>query len=1427
MPGKTININDLLNHPSIKKSIDKVQHFIELPIGVFDNKGAELFVLGDIEFYKKHGNQHFIIQIENDKNIKDIAGNWQNKDYDVFKCNIGTNILLIPIFIEKQVIGFLFVCGFIFEREIQEKSILEKYAEENNFSKDSYIEDFQSLPCVNESEFNKLAGFLSSYATDIALIIWQKVQLRTQNKQRVKSSDDKTLKNATKELLQEKEVNCEALSGQTRDIEEAYKKLLSVKSSYDDLFYSLINAFSLNEMIYDEQINPIDYIIKEVNPSFESFTGVARKALIGNKASSVFGFLEKEWLEKINDAIVNKRPSKFEYYFIQYERYLEIFVFSPRSGSFALVLSDITEKKQAQEQLQAGEKKYRSIFDTAASLIMVINQEGTITECNKRSEGILGYTKEELVNTSFYSIIQHESLQKAQNALKELFDKGYSFYKELVVVTKKGNNIDISLDSSALKTGVNGDVNCICIINDISQKKQILKLLNKQNEYLSFISKATSDFVDFDTNEDIFEFVGKKIREMYPETIILINSFDENTSQTYLRNIIGFDKLYDKAKKILGYEPLGFRTQLSSKAMNEALSGRLIDIQGGIEEISQGKIPGSICKILEKTFRLKQFYGIGFTQKGNLLGNAIIILRSNEHKINADIVETFVNQASVAIHRKIANDALMESERKFRTIFDNAAIGIVMAEPSGKFLLVNEAFCKLVGYKKEDLENVSFEDITFSEDLTREKELIQRAKRKKENGYQVEKRYIHKNGNLIWAKVTVQFKWKNNSHIDYILGLAEDITQQKMAQDALLESERKYREFAELLPQVVFEIDLEGKLLFVNKAGLENFEYSREDFEKGIYAYEMFVKEDRERLLTNMKRIAEGADIKGREYNAITKYGRQMTVLPYTVPIIKNNKPVGFRGVLIDITEIKEAQNALQKNERKLRLITNNITDVVWVADTNLKITFITPSVFNLLGYSREEIYQIATHKLLSTQSYKLIEDYFSKKITELENAKIDQNELNFSLEVEYVHKFGHILIGETTGKLISDPKTKKVTEIHGITRDVTTRKVNEKLQREVELSRKSVKMKQQFLANMSHEIRTPMTGIVGMIDFLYDTDLDSKQKDYIKTIKNSAESLLNILNDILVLSKIEAGKLDIIPEVFQFRQTIKELYALFESLVRQKELDFEVHVSDYIPEYIKADKNRLNQVISNLLSNAVKFTDEGKITINFQLVKEAGKNIRIRVEVIDTGIGINEEMQANLFETFTQVDSSYSRNYQGVGLGLTICKQIIQLMDGEIGVDSYPGRGSKFWFEFEAEKAEQNDIRGYNEPALDEVKFNIHVLLVEDKLVNQKVVKLMLQNFGCKVTVAKNGEEAVELFHENEFDLVLMDIQMPKMDGITAQKAIREKYRNVPPIIGLSANALDGDSEHYISQGMDDYIAKPVTKEMLFEKFRKWFDVR
>lgn len=1150
MPGKTINISDLLTLPSIKNSIDKTQQFIELPIGIIDNKGAELFVLGDTEFYKRYGNQGSILQIENKRNVKDIIENWENKDHVVYKCNIGTNILLIPIFLEKQIIGFFFVCGFILERDTPGKSSLEKYADKNMVNKNSYISDFQILPRINEAKFNKLATFLSSYAANISLIIYQEMQLRTQKEQQEKNGDDKALKRAAKELIDEKE------------------------------------------------------------------------------------------------------------------------------------------------------NKYRSIFDKAASLIMIIDQEGTITECNKRAEGILGYTKEELLNTSFYSIIQHESLEKAQNALKELFDKGYSFYKELVVVTKKGNSIDISLDSSATSTPENEDVNCICIINDISQEKQILKLLNKQNEYLSFISRATSDFVDFDTNEDIFEFVGKKIREMHPESIILINSFDKNSSQTYLRNIIGFDKLYDKAKKILGYEPLGMRTKLSSKAMNEALSGKLIDIQGGLEEIAQGKIPGTICKILEKTFRFKQFYGIGFIQKGNLLGNAIIILRSNEPKINVDVIETFINQASIVIHRKITNDALMESERKFRTIFDNAAIGIVMAEPSGVFLLVNEAFCKLVGYKKEDLENVNFKDITFSEDLMREKELIQRAKRKRENGYQLEKRYIHKNGDIIWAKVTVQFKWKNNGNIDYILGLAEDITQQVFAQKALVES------------------------------------------------------------------------------------------------------------------------------ERKLRIITNNITDVVWVADTSLKIIFITPSVFNLLGYTREEIYNMHTSKLLTTQSYNLLENYFAKKVAELGYSNIDQNELNFSIELEYLHKFGHVVIGETTGKLIADPgpSKKKVTEIHGITRDVTAKKVNEKLQREVELSRKSVKMKQQFLANMSHEIRTPMTGIVGMIDFLYDTNLDAKQKDYIKTIKNSAESLLNILNDILVLSKIEAGKLDIIPEVFQFRQTIKDLYAVFESLVRQKELDFEAHVSDYIPEFIKADKNRLNQVISNLLSNAVKFTDEGKITINFQLVKEAETNIRIRVEVIDTGIGVNDEMQANLFETFTQIDSSYSRNYQGIGLGLTICKQIIQLMDGEIGVDSYPGKGSKFWFEFEAEKAEENDIKKHKEPAIGEVKFNIHVLLVEDMVVNQKVVKMMLQNFGCKVTIANNGEEAVSLFRENEFDLVLMDIQMPKMDGIAAQKAMREKYENLPPIIGLSANAFDGDFQHYVSQGMDDYITKPVTKEMLFEKFRKWF---
>ncbi|MFW5793271.1 MAG: ATP-binding protein [Bacteroidota bacterium] len=383
-----------------------------------------------------------------------------------------------------------------------------------------------------------------------------------------------------------------------------------------------------------------------------------------------------------------------------------------------------------------------------------------------------------------------------------------------------------------------------------------------------------------------------------------------------------------------------------------------------------------------------------------------------------------------------------------------------------------------------------------------------------------------------------------------------------------------------------------------------------------------------------------------------------------------------------------------------------------------------------------------------------------------------------------------------------------------------------EKLREQVEMAKKSVEFKQNFLANMSHEIRTPLTGLMGMIELLGKTNLDNVQNDYINTLKHSTENLHEIINQVLDYSKIEAGKLKLNIKVFQFQSLLINAKKLFGSIC-DKDIDFKMHVSKDVPVFIKADKSRIMQVINNLISNAVKFTNKGTIRLDVEHVSTNinTKEAVIKIIVSDTGYGIRPEKQDQLFVPFSQIDELDTRDYDGTGLGLSICKELVSLHGGEIGFESEYKVGSKFWFTFKAGIADWDDVPSLinTDESFNSTK-SLRILLAEDKPINQKVINLLLESMGHKVTIAKNGKEAVDMFKPGEFDLILMDVQMPVMDGIAATQTLKGEHVELPPIVGLSANAFEGDSEKYKNLGMDEYITKPFKSEDFTYVVNKFF---
>lgn len=373
---------------------------------------------------------------------------------------------------------------------------------------------------------------------------------------------------------------------------------------------------------------------------------------------------------------------------------------------------------------------------------------------------------------------------------------------------------------------------------------------------------------------------------------------------------------------------------------------------------------------------------------------------------------------------------------------------------------------------------------------------------------------------------------------------------------------------------------------------------------------------------------------------------------------------------------------------------------------------------------------------------------------------------------------------------------------------------------------------KSEFLAKMSHEIRTPLNGVIATADLLATTEMTAEQRDLLNTLTLSAKTLLELINDILDFSKIEAGKMVLETLPLSPAVLAEEVVSIMGPAARRKGLTLRTELEAELPTRVLGDPYRLRQILLNFVGNAIKFTEQGEIVVRVRRVESqtpVQTHAWLRFEVQDTGIGVPPDKQTNIFDSFTQADNSTTRQYGGTGLGLAICKRLVELMGGRIGVISQPGAGSCFWFEVSLPIVGGNDADASetSTSAQESVSLEgLQVLLVEDNSVNQKVAVRMLQKLGCEVTVAENGQQALERLARDSFDVVLMDMQMPVMDGLTATRLLRAREQGAGKrqvVIALTANAMQSDRERCFEAGMDDYLSKPLTLEALRAVLMRW----
>ena len=663
------------------------------------------------------------------------------------------------------------------------------------------------------------------------------------------------------------------------------------------------------------------------------------------------------------------------------------------------------------------------------------------------------------------------------------------------------------------------------------------------------------------------------------------------------------------------------------------------------------------------------------------------------------------------------------------------------------------------------------------------------------------------------------YSYKDLELLDFISGQVALAIERKQREQKLFEQTARLNAIFESGSHMVWSVDRRYHFTSYNK----NYQQSATDYFNLMPVSETTNGEDRREEATarfwteNYERVFSGESI---QFELVLKHRHTPQISwkeIYLNPIYSEEGEVQeVSGIAHDITAKKQSELALTESEEKFRNIFESFQDVYFRCDRKGRIVMISPSVKDLLGYPASSILNRNIREF-----YQDKRGYFRL----LRRLLIDDGVRNFETPVRTAS--GVTMQMLCNMRLIRHQGRSIYLEV--VARDITyLQKTTHELQKAKELAEYSLKVKENFLANMSHEIRTPMNGIIGTIDLLHNTDLDDEQLKFMTTIKKSSETLLNILNDILDLSKIEAGKMELVKTPVRLSSVMKKLYALFSQQALVKDINLYYHLDDNLPEKVLTDETRLLQILSNLTSNAIKFTDGGGININLKTVVKKGKTHIIKCVVADSGIGISKENIKKLFSSFSQVDTTTTKTFGGTGLGLAISKELCSLMGGDIGVYSALGLGSSFWFTFEVEETNEDVINDE-----DILRKNVRIsnyfndqvpriLLVDDNMVNRQVAGEILKKSGCDIDLAINGQEAINKSAKNDYDIIFMDIQMPDMDGITATRKIKALGKErLGPIVAMTAYSMKEDRERFLQAGLDDYISKPIKAQELLNKIR------
>ena len=780
--------------------------------------------------------------------------------------------------------------------------------------------------------------------------------------------------------------------------------------------------------------------------------------------------------------------------------------------------------------------------------------------------------------------------------------------------------------------------------------------------------------------------------------------------------------------------------------------------------------------------------------------------------------------------RKRAEEALRRSRERFALAVEGSNDGIWDWSLPDNSVYFSPRWKEQLGYHDEELENVysTFERLLHPEDLEPTQTAINDYLQGRIKRYAIEFRMRHKDGSWRWIRARGTAVRDTLGVVVRMAGSHTDITEHRLREDNLVTAHRKLATANQVLHSIVesmsdwlWEVDEEWRYTYCSPQIERHLGFSVEEI-IGKNPADFFAQEEREKTAAMLARaVRRGERIKDLVSACLDKAGQRVLVSTNAVPIIgKDGRVSGYRGISRDITEQRRIVAELRISEERHRLLAEYAGDSIWTAGLDGKFHYVSPSSEKIRGYTPEESQGQTPADVLTPESQVLVLDFLERSRA---RVAAGQPMEKFQKELEQRCKDGSTVWTEVTaGPLYASDGS--FIEIVGVTRNISERR---RYQRELEVARDAAetanKAKSRFLANMSHEIRTPMNSIMGMAQLLQQTALDEEQHEYMEAIRLSSHNLLSLINDILDLSRIESGRIELEQAPFTLRSCVRDVVTSQQALVNDKGLEMFVDIPEDIPDALVGDQLRLKQVLLNLLNNAIKFTPAGSIKLTVSKTDGTPEGALLTFAVTDTGIGIGEAALEDIFKPFVQADSTTTRKFGGTGLGLTISSRLAGLMGGQLRAESREGEGSTFSVELPFALA--------NEPALSlppatarNARWQgppLKILLVDDQETNRLLTRSILERSGHTVDEANDGREALDRWRTDRYDLILMDIQMPVMNGLEAVARIRgeEKGRDVHvAIVALTAHAFAEERENILASGFDGYVSKPIDMGLFFQ---------